>query len=144
MSGGRPTKFYDIDKEYWAFMCEKGLTNREMAIRLGIHESTIYNWKKEHAEFFDTLKHWRDYADSQVEASLYQRAKGYKVKEVKLFQDKRGNIIEHETIKAYPPDPTSMIFWLKNRQPANWKDKNEVEQTNHNIEIKIDDDESGL
>jgi len=26
-----------------------------------------------------------------------------------------------------PPDPTSMIFYLKNRRPDRWRDKQEVE-----------------
>jgi transcriptional regulator with XRE-family HTH domain len=137
---GRPSKFDDVDKEYWAFLVEKGYTNREIAMKLGVHESTIYNWMKDHASFFESLKGFREFADSEVEASLYQRAKGYKVKEVKLFQDKRGNIIEHEILKAYPPDPTSMIFWLKNRKPSEWRDKQEIEQTNHVIQIDKQDE----
>jgi hypothetical protein len=37
----------------------------------------------------------------------------------------------------------SMLIWL-GKNELGQTDKNEVEQTNHNIEIKIDDDESGL
>lgn len=139
---GRPSKFHDVDKEYWAFLIEKGYTNREIANKLNVDESTIYNWMKVEEEFFKSLKGFREFADSEVEASLYQRAKGYKVKEIKLFQDKRGNIIEHEVMKAYPPDPTSMIFWLKNRKPDQWREKQEIDQTNKNIEINIDSDEN--
>ena len=29
-------------------------------------------------------------------------------------------------IEHFPPDPTSMIFWLKNRQPDKWRDKRET------------------
>jgi transposase-like protein len=133
--GGRPSKFDDVDKEYWAFLIEKGYTNREIANKIGVDESTIYNWMKVHDQFFKSLKGFREFADSEVEASLYQRAKGYKVKEVKLFQDKRGNIIEHEVMKSYPPDPTSMIFWLKNRKPDQWRDKQEIEQMVQSITI---------
>lgn len=32
-----------------------------------------------------------------------------------------------EYIEHYPPDTTAAIFWLKNRQPAKWRDKKEVE-----------------
>jgi transposase-like protein len=138
---GRPSKFDDVDKEYWAFLCEKGLTNREIAMRLGVEEQTIYNWKKQHVEFFESLKSWREFADSEVEASLYQRAKGYKAKEVKLLQDKQGRVIEHEVIKYYPPDPTSMIFWLKNRKPNEWREKQEVEHTVQEIKIDKQDEQ---
>jgi len=123
-------------------MVEKGLTNREIAMRLKIDEATIYNWKKQHVEFFESLKCWKEFADSEVETSLYQRAKGYKLKEVKVLQDSRGNIIEHETIRHLPPDPTSCIFWLKNRKPAEWREKQEIE---HSVsEIKIDKQDEAL
>jgi transcriptional regulator with XRE-family HTH domain len=138
---GQPSKFDDVDKEYWAFLIERGFTNREIAMRLGVEERTVYNWKKQHVEFFQSLKDWREFADSEVEASLYQRARGYKVKETKLFQDKDG-IIEHEVIKSYPPDPTSCIFWLKNRKPDQWREKQENEITIS--EIKIDKQDEDL
>jgi hypothetical protein len=32
-------------------------------------------------------------------------------------------------VKHYPPDPTSMIFWLKNRQPQKWRDKHDLDIT---------------
>lgn len=134
---GRPSKFEDVDKDYWAFLVERGYTNREIALKLGVHESTIYNWMKQHVEFFESLKGFREFADSRVEASLYQRANGFKVKEVKLFQDSRGKIIEHEVVKAYPPDPTSCIFWLKNRRPSEWREKQEIDQT-QSITVSLD------
>jgi len=30
------------------------------------------------------------------------------------------------TTKHYPPDATSAIFWLKNRQRDKWRDKQDV------------------
>ena len=44
---------------------------------------------------------------------------GYSHPETKVFcQD--GKITTYEVIKHYPPDFSSMCFWLKNR--AGWKD----------------------
>jgi transcriptional regulator with XRE-family HTH domain len=123
---GQPTKFTDVDKEYWAFLISKGYTNKQIAEKIGVEERTIYNWKKKHTAFFQSLKEFREFVDSDVEASLFQRAMGYKTKEVKLFQDKRGNIIEHEVIKSYPPETVACIFWLKNRKPNEWRDSHEV------------------
>ena len=34
-----------------------------------------------------------------------------------------------QTIKHYPPSETAMIFWLKNRDPENWRDRQEVEHS---------------
>jgi len=43
-------------------------------------------------------------------------------------------------VKQYPPDPTSAIFWLKNRQPKIWRDKQEEETTpDQNITINLVD-----
>jgi len=36
-------------------------------------------------------------------------------------------IVQPELIKYYPPDPVSIIFWLKNRKPEQWRDKQEAE-----------------
>ena len=36
---------------------------------------------------------------------------------------------EKEVDKHYAPDATAAIFWLKNRQPDKWRDKQEVEQS---------------
>ena len=37
--------------------------------------------------------------------------------------------------KHVPADVTAIIFWLKNRQPAKWNDKREMETKD--IEIKV-------
>ena len=38
--------------------------------------------------------------------------------------------------KCYPPDPTSMIFWLKNRQPLVWRDKKEIDLNAMTVKIE--------
>ena len=32
-------------------------------------------------------------------------------------------------IKQYPPDTTAGIFWLKNRRPNEWREKQEINVT---------------
>ena len=36
-------------------------------------------------------------------------------------------VIEYE--ERFPPDTTACIFWLKNRQNANWRDRRDVEHS---------------
>ena len=36
-----------------------------------------------------------------------------------------------------PPDPTAMIFWLKNRKPNEWNDKQNINHTG-NINYRPD------
>jgi hypothetical protein len=70
-------------------------------------------------------------------------------KELVIKKDEHGNIIYDKngipvqefvvtkTVKKIiPPDPTSMIFWLKNRRPESWRDKTEVE---HSGGVKLED-----
>ena len=61
-----------------------------------------------------------------MERSLFQRAVGYSHKAVKIFMPQgRDAPVYADFIEHFPPDPTSMIFWLKNRQPDKWRDKRE-------------------
>ena len=63
-------------------------------------------------------------ACSEVSASLYQRALGYSHDDVDI-KVVRGKIVKTKIRKHYPPDTTAAIFWLKNRQKHNWRDKQE-------------------
>ncbi len=54
---------------------------------------------------------------------------GYSHEAVKIFCDKDGNITEAPYTERYPPDTAACIFWLKNRQPDKWKDKQDLEHS---------------
>ena len=122
---GRPTK-------YKAEYCEQahkltllGATDKQLADFFKVAESTLNLWKLEHEDFSESLKVGKAEADSRVEESLYQRAIGYNHPEEKVFNH-QGEILTHQTTKHYPPDSTSMIFWLKNRKPDEWRDRQEL------------------
>jgi hypothetical protein len=60
--------------------------------------------------------------------SLYKRATGYSFESVKIFLpagSRKPVIVPY--VEHVPPDPASMIFWLKNRQRARWKDRHDLE-----------------
>ena len=57
---------------------------------------------------------------------LYKRAIGYEHDEDKIFNN-QGEPLIVPTTKHVQPDTTAAIFWLKNRQPARWRDKQEIE-----------------
>lgn len=120
---GRPSKYDSINKEQVRFLVDKGCTDVEMAQFFGVSERTWHDWKREHPDFSQSLKDWKQHADERVERSLFERATGYKCKDTK-FATHEGMITdEREYIKHYPPDVTACIFWLKNRQPENWREK---------------------
>lgn len=117
--------------EAWA---RDGLTDEQIANNMGIRRSTLNEWKKKFPDISDTLKKNKEIADAKVEKSLFQRALGTKVKvkkpiKVKEIKTKDGKRTEKEHIEYVeeevyiPPDTTALIYWLKNRLPAKWRDK---------------------
>jgi len=134
---GRPSEFKEEYCNQAEKICKLGATDKELGDFFNVTETTINNWKIEHPQFFESIKAGKELADSNVVESLYQRAIGYSHPEVDLKMYE-GKIIETPIIKQYPPDATSMIFWLKNRQPAKWRDKQEVEQKTTIDDQRID------
>ena len=120
-------------------LAEAGKTTEEIAEALNVTHTSIKNWMKENPDFLSTIKKGKEYADDEVVQSLFNRAKGYKFTEKRVVQigdertEKDGDgkewivkaMRKEMTEKEIAPDPTSMIFWLKNRQPKDWRDKHE-------------------
>lgn len=116
-----------------------GLTNEQIAHNLGINTSTLYEYQKKHKEFSKSLKTGKEISDYQVEGSLFKRAMGYEYTEVTKERRMKGKTAEQmeepdefemvtikEVTKFIVADPTSMIFWLKNRKPHQWRDRRET------------------
>jgi len=87
-------------------MCERaeayasqGLTSEQIALALGIGESTLYDKQNEFKEFAEAIKRGKGRGIQRVTNKLYE--------------------------KALEGDNTAMIFYLKNR--AGWQDKIEKE-----------------
>lgn len=116
-------------------IANKGLTDKQIAKMLNITEQTLNNYKQQYPLFFESLKKGKLIADNNVEISLYQRAIGYSHPDVHIT-NYRGKIIITPIIRHYPPDPTSMIFWLKNRQPEKWREKSE-QDVNQKVTVTI-------
>lgn len=112
-------------------LCSLGAIDEEIADFFGIHVSTVYEWKHAHPEFAEALKIGKAAADERVERALYQKAVGYEQDDTKIFQHE-GEPVYAPFKKKYAPDTTAMIFWLKNRKPKDWRDKQEIENT-HNV-----------
>jgi len=131
----RPTKFQDDYPKQAYKLCLIGATDVQLADFFGVNPDTIYEWKKVHEEFSESLKEGKQIADGEVAKSLYHRAKGYSHKAVHI-SNYQGEITQTDIIKEYPPDTTACIFWLKNRQSEMWRDKREyaVNEDNRDIE----------
>lgn len=118
-----------------------GMTNLEIAGKMGISEETFYKWQREHAEFSEALKKGKEVIDREVEEALNKKTLGYTVTVEKMVKLKRvtyengKKVCEEEYLEPcteeqyIPPDTTAQIFWLKNRKPKDWRDKQEIEST---------------
>lgn len=110
--------------EGWA---REGLTDKQIAEKIGIHRDTLNEWKKKYPDISDTLKKGKEVVDLQVENALLKRALGYEYEEISKKYES-GTLTEKKvTIKQVIPDTTAQIFWLKNRRPDKWKDKQDVQ-----------------
>lgn len=128
MPAGRPTKYTPENLKMVQMLAKLGATNLEMAEALNVSLSTLKLWMVQHEEFSAAVKIGKESADDRVAESLYQRAMGYSHPEVDI-RVIDGAIVETPVIKHYAPDTTAAIFWLKNRRPQEWRDKQEIEHT---------------
>lgn len=133
--GGRPTKFkeeYCIQVEK---LCKLGATDKELADFFEVQESTINNWKQNEPKFLESLKRGKIVADMEVADSLHKRATGYEQEVVKVFQF-QGEPVIVPVIEKIAPDTGAAMAWLKNRQPRQWRDKQDIEHSG-NIDLNV-------
>lgn len=93
----------------WA---RSGLTDIDIAANIGIDVRTLYRWKKKDSRISQSLKKGKEIADYAVENALYKSAI-------------EGNV-------------TAQIFWLKNRKPQQWRDKQNMELSGEGKVVIVD------
>ena len=144
-NSGAPTKYNEAYNEQAYKLCLLGATDATLADFFEVHVDTIYEWKNVYPIFSESIKKGKYSADSSIAQSLYDRAKGCRITKqsaIKLTtkepvlnangeptrsmkQTEKIEIVDLE--EDVPPDTTAAIFWLKNRQPKEWRDKQIVE-----------------
>lgn len=127
--------------EGWA---RDGLTDKEIAAKIGIHISTFCDWKNKYPQLTETLKSGRKPVASIVENTFFNtKLQPQTVKETTrektIHRDADGNITgttEHikETERYIPADTTAMIFYMKCRMPEKYNDR---------INVSVDDKRNG-
>jgi hypothetical protein len=96
--------------EGWA---RDGATIQDIADNLSICKNTLYKYMEKYSELKKAIKNGKEVIDYAVENALLK--------------------------KALAGDTVAQIFWLKNRKPKQWRDKQEIEH-NATLNVTILDD----
>ena len=67
--------------EGWA---RDGLTDEQLAKKIGINPATLYDWKNKFSKISEALKKGKEVVDIQVENALLKRALGYDYQEQRI------------------------------------------------------------
>ena len=146
---GRSLYKPELDEQAYNY-CLLGAMDEDLASFFGVTVRTLSKWGKRYPSFAESIRAGKLYADMKVVRSLYKRAIGYTYQEVisqaakvSAVKAKKEDLIDEDlladssngfqtikvTTKEVAPDIRAQIFWLKNRQPQHWKDKQEVDHT---------------
>lgn len=114
-----------------AGLAARGYTVEDMAEDIGVAQSTLHKWIHDNEELSEALKNGRSLPDTMVENSLYKRATGYKITKRKTIISAGANgeqkpVRVEVSEEEIAPDVTAAIFWLKNRRPDLWRDRQDL------------------
>ena len=125
--------------EGWA---KSGLIDEQIANNMGIGYTTLKEWLVKFPSLAASIKRGKAVVDMQVENALLKRAMGFEYKETVTEEVKLPNgKVRTETktmTRVALPDTTAQIFWLKNRRPDRWRDKQDVAVNAEPVRIVID------
>lgn len=115
--------------EGWA---RDGLTDEQIARNCRISRQTLNEWRNTYPAISDALKKGKEVVDIEVENALLKRAIGYEYTET-MVEESEDGFKTRRTKKFIPPDVTAQIFWLKNRRPEVWREKQVVEVSEESL-----------
>lgn len=120
-------------------------TIADVCKKVGIHESTYYEWKNTKPEFSEALKE----VEVKRLAAFANMARSGLAKLLDIHEyeevtteyenDKKGKPIiksQKRVKKKIMPNPTAVIFTLTNREPNDWKNRQSIDAKgdfNHSI-----------
>lgn len=124
MANSRVSDWLEADKltllSAWA---RDGLTDLQIANKMGISSSTFYDWKRKNLEISEAIKKGKEVVDYEVENALLKRALGFKESLLKQKVTRDGDVVDTTEEVYFPPDVGAAMAWLKNRKPDKWRDK---------------------
>ena len=112
---GRPSKYDpEIHIPLVKSLFAKGYSVRAVAAKMGLVNQTLYNWRDRHPDFAEAMEIGQGLGMAMYEDFLRETA-------------------ENNTGSA-----SATIFAVKNKNPDEWKDKHEVEQTTTHKVVSAD------
>ena len=123
MGKGRPTSYNDDYPRQACFLASFGATNSDLAEFFRVSLQTIKNWFKQHPDFLSSVKNGRGKPTKKAENTLLHRALGdIFVTEETVNKDRNGDVVSTVVKrKQLPPSVGSLIFYLKNTAPDQWR-----------------------
>lgn len=123
-----------------------GLIDKQIAHNMGVSYTSLKDWKNQFPAIAEALRKGKEVVDREVENALFKSAIGYtqtirkpvKVRDVEYDPETGRKVREIERWVAVeeeihvPPQVTAQIFWLKNRKPDQWREKNDLTLTPSN------------
>ena len=134
----------DIVNQICSLIKEDSYTIAEICAKVGISPDTFHDWKNRKTDFSDSIKKaqdiFNDFLTSEAKKSLRKMVQGYTVDETKTVTMDSGKknddgksivtVKEHTVTKKHiQPNPTLIIFTLTNRDPDNWKNRQNTDIT---------------
>jgi hypothetical protein len=123
---GQPTKFRPEYVDIAYRFCLLKATDRQLAELFKVSSKTINKWKKLFPEFGEALRTGKVTADTDISKSLYHRAKGFEHRSVDV-RLVNNEMVRTTKVRYFPPNVRSIMFWLRNRQPDKWREKNKTQ-----------------
>lgn len=106
--------------------CMDGYTEEEIAKKMGISKTLLYNWKNKNVDIMNALKKGKEVCDYEVEQNLYKATKDHIVEVTKkqIVKDKDGEK-QFITIteQVIPANVTAQLSWLNNRRREKWSNR---------------------
>lgn len=117
----------------------EGCTLEQIANRLLVNRTTLYNWSVKYPEVKAVLSEGFKVADDRVEQSLYDLCFPHDVKEIIIEKDTNDNIVKQVIrTKHIPANATAIQYWLQNRRRDTWKSHQSLEVSgNSTIPVQI-------
>jgi hypothetical protein len=134
MAGGRPSVYKPEYAEAARSFCTMGATNETLAAQFEVSRSTIDRWIAAIPDFRHAVQQGREAANGAVVSALFARATGMERKMTRVFCH-NGQPITVDYMVELPPDVRACMFWLRNRQPRQWRESRPLADAGADMDV---------